>query len=129
MLKIFGDEGEIIARRIGLGAIPNASTMSRMLKDNFKVDYQVEIGDTIKHRQYGSGKVTEKFKTPQGEMLWIDFFSGRRKKVLSKDIAVINIDTETYLTDEVELYEFPEADPFVSEDDLEYNSDDNLFDF
>lgn len=131
MLKRFGDEGEIVARGIGLGAIPKASTMSRMLKDNFKIDYQIEIGDTVRHRQFGEGTVTEKKAEPQGEMLWVAFNGGRKKKVLSKDVMLINEDTFTYVRDTIEMYETVEDLTVISITD-EYPDDaseDSFFDF
>jgi hypothetical protein len=130
MLKKFSDEGEVVARQIGMGAIPNASTMSRMLKDNFKVDYKIEVGDTVKHRQFGEGQVTEKFKTPQGEMLWVSFKGGRRKKVLSSAVAVINEDTYTYDIEDLEMYDTDDT-VLIDFDELYsdvWGNDDEFFD-
>lgn len=97
LLQQFAEEGERMAKRVGMGAIPTASTMSKMLKDNFKaLPNEIEVGDTVRHNQFGEGRVTEKTFTPQGEMLWISFNSGRIKKALSKDVILVNLDTETY---------------------------------
>ena len=103
-LERFRDDGQKIAHKLGKGAVLNASTMSIMLKNNFKIDNKIEVGSKIKHPQYGEGEVTEKLVTPQGEMLWVTFKGGRRKKVLSSDVTVIDIDFTTYSDENIEIY-------------------------
>lgn len=137
MIKQFGDEGEAVAKHIGMGAIPRASTMSRMLKNNFKTAMpKVEIGDTIKHKLYAEGMVTDCKITPQGEMLWVSFKNGRTKKVLRNDVIVINTDDYVYYNDdaiiqneEVEVEEEVINLEELSDDNLPYDSGDSFFDF
>jgi hypothetical protein len=132
LLKQFSDEGEYHAKRLGLGAMPTASTMSKMLRDNFRsVDVKVEVGDTVRHRQFGEGNVTEKLVTPQGEMLWISFNGGRRKKILTKDVIVIARDGETFSNEEFEIHDMVEIidfDDFDGETKSPEVDEDSFFD-
>lgn len=101
MLQRFKNDGEAFAKRNGNGAILTASTMSQMLRDNFKsIKVPIDVGNTVKHQQYGEGIVEEKLIVPPyGEMLWVLFKGGRRKKVETKNVVLIEQDTVTYLDD------------------------------
>lgn len=104
MLMRFKDEGEAVARAFGKGAISAASTMSQMLRDNFRyIKEKVEVGDTVRHKLYGTGIVQEKFiQAPFGEMLLVTFNGTKRKKVETKDVVRLEQDTITYVDDDVE---------------------------
>lgn len=130
LLQQFAEDGGRIAERVGMGAIPTASTMSKMLKDNFKeLPVEIQLGDTVRHRRFGDGTVKEKFFDPQGEMLWITFTNGRNKKILSKDVIVVNLDTETYQPIEgLDYVDDDQAiDEFVPTDDSSFEDTDFEF--
>jgi len=128
MLDQFRHEGQSHARKFGKGAVLNASTMSVMLKDNFKLlAEQIKVGDTIRHQKFGNGVVTEKQITLQGEMLWITFDGGRRKKVLSVDVFIISEDHQL-TSEEIESSDFMDSLSENSSLPPDENHDANSFD-
>lgn len=123
LLKQFSAEGEAHALKFGMGAIPTASTMSKMLRENFQIlADQINVGDLVKHKQYGKGIVESKLPTPQGEMLRILFNGERSKRVLSSH--VVKWDSEDYQYTEIESEELEWT---KLEDFDDYHSED--FDF
>lgn len=124
MLERFKNEGETAARSFGLGAVLTASTMSQMLKDNFKsIKVQIQVGDTVKHRQYGEGEVTEKVIVPPfGEMLWVTFKGGRRKRVETKDVILLDRGEVVYEDDlENSVSDEDDLPPNFSFEDSEFD--------
>ncbi len=119
MLQRFKNDGELVARRLGKGAVLTASTMSQMLRDNFKsIKINIEVGNTVRHQQFGEGIVEEKVVVPPyGEMLWVLFNNGRRKKIETKYLILVEQDVVTYSDD---ISENPS-----SNDD--YHQDDSFF--
>jgi len=88
LLKTFAHDGEKLSTQIGEGAIPNASKMSQLLREDFReLSAAPAVGAQVHHTRYGIGHVLEVEARPHEVILKVQFGGGRITKVNSNTIT------------------------------------------
>lgn len=94
LLARFTHEGESLSQKIMEGAIPNASRMSTLIREDFRsLAPSIEIGNRVKHAQFNIGTVIKIILNNQGRFAAVLFDNGRSKTVPTH--ALIKLDDLT----------------------------------
>jgi len=90
MLKRFVKEGETIAQQFSNGAVPDASRMSKMIREDFSgLKRTFAVGMTVRHARHGIVSIVGIQVGTHGTILTVQLKGGGQKRVNSNDVTIV----------------------------------------